>query len=470
MASIDKRNGKWRVRWRDPDGQARSRACPTRAAARLLRDDIEEQVALGRRWEPRDARPVVDLRVMLRAYVVECARVLRPATAERYARSLDVFLRFLDQREGEGRPLGGHILTRRLLGDFYDYLGTTGLHGRPRGPATQRKITEVVQLAWAWLYEDDEYGALVPPPPRRLRMAREPAAPAVAPTWDEMDLCVDHLNGWHADVAFLLRCTGLRVQQAIGLRWDDLDLDQGLLTIRGELGKSKQEQRGRRVPLASALLRELRGWSRRGDEWIITSERHRGGDRARMARALNARRGWQRAGVREEVWRKRPYHAFRKGFVSGLRRAGAEADAVEYLVGHSLGLRGVYVDATALRLREAVDLVPERTTAQPSFGGSPVRTTGPVREITLDGEYLVGEDGVRRRVRPEPLCPPRVPRTSRSRGNVVFLGASRQTGGGGGNRTRVRSCSAGASTCVVCWFESHLGDSQRQDALWPALS
>jgi len=373
---------------------------------------------------------------MLRAYAVECARVLKPATAERYARALDLFLRFLRRRHGDHAVLPGNILTRRLLGDFYDDLATGGLHGRPRSPATQRKITEVVQLAWAWLYDDDDFGPHVPPP-RKLRMAREPGAPAVAPTWAEMDACVDALRSWHRDVAFVMRCTGLRVQQVIGLRWDDLDARRGLLTIRGELGKSKQEQRGRRIPLAPLLLEELATWERGPDGFIITSPRHRGGDRERMARAAHTKKGWQRAGVREEVWKKRPNHAFRKGFISELKRLGADADAVEYLVGHSLGLRGVYLDPSALPLRDTVALVPEfDATAfdpeqlhEPKFGAIDPRARGPLREITLDGEFLVDEDGTRRRIRPDRVCPPRVPRRARRRGNVVFPDIWNRNGG-----------------------------------------
>jgi len=393
---------------------------------------------------------------MLGGYVTECARVLKPATAQRYAQSLDLFLRYLGRRVGAKRPLPGGILTRRLLGDFYDDLATGGLHGRPRSQATQRKITEVVQLAWAWIYDDEEYGDLVPPP-RKLRMAREPSAPAVAPTWAEMDACIDHLDSWRRDVAFVMRCTGLRVQQVLSLRWADLDAPRGLLTIRGELGKSKQEQRGRRIPVAPVLLRALTTWTRGPEGFLVTSPRHRGGDRARMARAAHATTGWKRAGVRQEVWKKRPHHAFRKGFVSELKRLGADADAVEYLVGHSLGVRGVYIDPSALPLRATVALIPELDPSafgpeqvhEPKFGGLDPQARGPLREITLDGEFLVTEDGRRYRVRRDPLCPPRVPRHMVRRGNVVFPERWKANGGGGGNRTHVRRRSAETSTCVA---------------------
>lgn len=78
-------------------------------------------------------------------------------------------------------PLPPSILTRKLLADFHADVAHNGLHGRDRSHATRRKIVKVVQLAWAWLYDNHESGAEIPPP-RKLRMKREPAAMTVAPT------------------------------------------------------------------------------------------------------------------------------------------------------------------------------------------------------------------------------------------------------------------------------------------------
>ncbi len=74
----------------------------------------------------------------------------------------------------------------------------------------------------------------------------------------------------------------------------------------------------------------------------------------------------------DEVWEGRPHHAFRKGLVSGLKRAGADTDAVEVLVGHSLGLRGVYTDPDAIPLRGAVELIPRLPGQEPLEPGSNV--------------------------------------------------------------------------------------------------
>lgn len=458
MASIDKRNGEWRVRWRDPDGQARSRQCPTKAAATALVREVEAAVALGRRWQPRDARAEADLRTLLKDYAEECARVLRPGTAVRYALGLDLWLRYLEKVHGKGKPLPPSVLTRRMLADWYGDLKHGGLHGHGRSDATRRKIVEVGQLAWKWLYDNDETGAEIPPP-RTLRMPREPAKLTVAPTWAEMDTVIGVLRGWHQRLAIVLRFTGLRCQQAMGLRWRDLDLDRGRLTIRGELGKSRQEQRGRIMPVSPFLLALLKTWEH-ADEWIVTSNRCKdwtpqasrspgapiigapgaasagpdaarprspsakdGRERERMARARDVERGWERSGVRKEAWEGRPHHAFRKGFVSELKRGGADADAVEFLVGHSLGLRGVYIDPDALPLAAAVERIPalgvQAAGEQARFDGA--LAEGPLRLITLDDDERDPEFPPR--PRRDPLCPARVPARIGGSGKVLSIAA-----------------------------------------------
>lgn len=141
----------------------------------------------------------------------------------------------------------------------------------------------------------------------------------------------------------------------MNLRWEDFDFERNTLHIRGELGKSKREKRGRFIPVTSHLLEAMSTWGRR-EGYVLTTNRR--GLRERLARPRDMERAWVRAGVRPAAWRGRPHHAYRKGFVTGLRRSGADSDAVEYLVGHSLGLREVYTDPDALELRAAIDLVP----------------------------------------------------------------------------------------------------------------
>ena len=282
--------------------------------------------------------------------------MLAPGTAERYARNLELFLRWLKAREGARARLHPDLLTQTLVEEFYHDLAGNGRHGRPRTAPTRRKIVEVLQLAWEWAAGRDDLGPLVPRPARIEMLPRVPVL-TVAPTWAEMDAVVGAFDpdAWHRKLAILLRFTGLRVQQAMSLLWVDFDLDRQTLHVRGELGKSRQEKRGRIVPVSAHLLEIMSGWGRR-EAYVITSNRK--GRRERLARPRDMRRAWERAGVREAAWRGRPHHAFRKGFVSGLRAEGADPDAVEVLVGHSLGLKGVYTDPDSLALRATIEKIP----------------------------------------------------------------------------------------------------------------
>jgi len=394
MTTIEPTNTGYLVRWRDPDGRERFRECPTYSLAGVLKREVEDAIAHGERWQPRAVSTAPDLRVMIQAFLACCSTTLRPQTVVRYARALGLFVQWLEARHGAGQFLGPDLLCRQILAEWHGALAHGGLHGRDRKPSTRRKLIEVVQLLWRWAYDHDQYGDLVLPP-RSLNLPREPATPTVAPTWDEMDSCVRALRSWQQRTCTVQRFTGLRVHQAMHLRWDDLDLDRGTLTVRGELGKTRWERQGRVVPLSPHLVEVLRTWEQ-PEDWVVTSNRRRGGAFARTARSRDAARGWKRAGVRPEVWRGRPHHAFRRGLVSGLKRAGADADAVEHLVGHALGSRGVYIDLDSLPLEEAVALIPpfdpataaalaENDGVKPSFGGLVVLDgTLPVREITLD--------------------------------------------------------------------------------------
>jgi integrase len=166
-----------------------------------------------------------------------------------------------------------------------------------------------------------------------------------------------------------LRFTGLRVGETMLLRWADLDLERGLLTIEPGITKNK---RGRIVPVSPHLVEHLSCWQR-ATAWMIPSP-PRGTDRARQPRAKEVAAAWQRAGVPERVWLGSPHHASRRGFKSGLLRAGAPPDAVDHLQGHVIGgRRGRYIDPMiAYDFVEVVGRVPPTDPAlhRSSYGSS----------------------------------------------------------------------------------------------------
>lgn len=379
--SVEKRTGprgtRWTVRWRDGEGAPHRRTFQTRADA----ERFDHEIALDRLSGGESAghpAPSLggpgkedgpDLRAVMEAYVAECALLQAPSTARQKAILLEQFLGFVAAQHGPEAPCS--VLTKDLLKGFYSYLGQADETGHVRTLSTRAKMIQRVVHAWQWAANEEAYDEVIPKP-RHLRLPKAPRVPTIAPTWAEIDACIRAtLDAWGGQGqgrrapnvplyrrAVLLRFTGLRVQQAMGLLWSDVDLEHAHLTVRGELGKTDAEKSGRIVPLSAHLVEELRRWREgaAGDAWILPSERT--GDQSRTARQRDMVASWQRAGVRLEAWTGRSHHAFRKGFVSELRRAGADPDAIEYLVGHSLQLRGVYTDPDALPLREAVALIP----------------------------------------------------------------------------------------------------------------
>ncbi len=356
MASIDRPRGKPRVRWKDPNGTPHSRTCSTDTAARQLLREVQLCEDTGRVWEPERRVAPPTLRGIGVAWIVACERRLGARTVDNRQQHVDPFLDWYEERHGAGA--GPKHLSRALLEAYWDHVRTpaTGRYIHRRTESTARKHVETLHLLWEWAADREEYEGQVPRL-RKMELPRKPPTrPRPAPSWAEMDLAIGAAEGWRRCVLVVMRCTGLRVQQVMGLRWEDLY--DGQLTIRGELGKSAQESRGRVIPVAPALLAEwsspaIAEWTDR--TWIVPCPHDH-----RLVRARDIAKVWMRTSTRKAAWEGRPDHCFRAGFQTGLRGAGVRREATEYLVGHALpGVDASYIDPEqALHLRAAVALVP----------------------------------------------------------------------------------------------------------------
>ncbi|HHO50707.1 MAG TPA: hypothetical protein ENK18_07480 [Deltaproteobacteria bacterium] len=379
MASIKKRGKKYLVRWRDPDGSERGRTAPDYESARRLRREIEGTVALGHRWEPRDAHVVPALLEVSGGELVggvffdflELVRAqLAPGTVRHYERALRRFYLHLSMLHPRSRRHTLELLSTEALMAWFAELRAQDL-----AISTARLYLTAVKAAWDWAYDSEAYRAVTPRPPRRLGRLPAPAsAPAQAPTWAQMDAAIAAARGlaraartpqhqqawaWRARLATLLRFTGLRVDsQLMQLRWEDFDLGGGVLVVRGELGKSRRERGGRLLPLSPHLITELSAWGGRRGFVVAPGKLDRHSDPRQMGQI------WRASGVPERIWGVGPgrrkgnvHHAFRKGLKTGLARLGVAPDVRDYLVGHHRGIDERYVDLLEAA-REAVDQIP----------------------------------------------------------------------------------------------------------------
>lgn len=277
----------------------------------------------------------------MHAYLEDMGRVRAASSVRIYKSHLRTFVAWLDF---EDRAELGE-LSRALLAEYWAYL-----HKRGAAVVSANRMVQRVMHWWAWAHDHDEYGDHTPRA-RRIELRRlPPSAPTEAPTWAQMDAAISHAHAdWHRRLLVLMRCTGLRVGQARQLLWSDVDLDEGRLTVRPELGKTHAERAGRTVPLAPVLVQEMAGWGVRHGPIVAEHSE----DWCRLL----TRAAWNAAEVPPSLWERRPHHAFRKGFRSELHAAGADVHAAEHLLGHDQGILGVYVDPRTLSLVEAVALV-----------------------------------------------------------------------------------------------------------------
>lgn len=354
MASIDKvAKGRWRVRWRQVSGRERSRTVRSRAAADELVREVEHKLALGQDWqaEPESSTPLPSLLDQVEAYIRHEAPGWARGTVRVRTDQLGIWLEWA-QRQGHEDI---SALTGEMLLAYRTWLSqATGRHGAVRKQSTQKRLLRVVELFWSWSHDWDEANQVRRP--RRVSHQVRAAEPAwrPAPTWEEMRLAIAAATGLRRDLLITLYYTGLRVQQALALQRADVDLWRGELLVRPELGKTTAEQAGRIVPLSPHFV----AWARELPEveggWLLGWMRE-----DRKALSKDAVKVWERSGVRPVAWTGRPYHCFRAGFISGLKRSGADLDDVEVLVGHKpVPTAGAYLDPDAVPLRSVVARIP----------------------------------------------------------------------------------------------------------------
>ncbi|HEX3854756.1 MAG TPA: tyrosine-type recombinase/integrase [Polyangiaceae bacterium] len=188
-----------------------------------------------------------------------------------------------------------------------------------------------------------------PPPGKKL-----PSAPST----DEVDAMLANAKGWLRVAVALGALAGLRQGEVRALQVRDVDLKQGIITVRWALSENElvaPKSGDERVvpigaPLAEVMAQALRG--KLPAARVVLNRRGRTPSRQAVLSAL------KKVQLRHGL-NARSFHSLRHYFLSALVRGGANLEAVRELAGHSKLLTTQrYVHATGADLRDAIGRLP----------------------------------------------------------------------------------------------------------------
>lgn len=242
------------VRFRDPQGAQRQRSARTLAQARRLRAELGADVSRG------EYRP--DTRTTFAAYAEtwgesyggRTSRGLRPETLARYRRDLGRAVDFFGRRRlSEIGPADVKAYARSLSGE--------GL-----GPRTVRRYLAPLKALLATATED---GLLRANPAAGVRLGAAVAEPvdheervkALAPA--ELAALIEAIpDGARRLLVVTMATTGLRLSEALALRWSSIDSKARRLQVRervreAKAGATKSRAGMRAVPISAAIARDL---------------------------------------------------------------------------------------------------------------------------------------------------------------------------------------------------------------------
>jgi len=243
------RRGLWVVKVSLPDGRRLERSSKDRATAERHRRELLRLVGLGVEPKPR-----LTLAAFLDGWLNDQRERVRPQTWERYASVVRVHL----------TPELGHIRLQLLRPSSVDRVLASRL------PRTGQQCRAVLRTALNAALRDGlvEFNAA-----ERARPVEHEAKPAVILEPAELARFLEGVADDRLAALWVLAAmSGMREAELLGLAWDDLDLDGGLLHVRQQLVRLRGEwvlaepktRRGRRtIPVNSLVVAALREHRRR---------------------------------------------------------------------------------------------------------------------------------------------------------------------------------------------------------------
>ena len=249
---------------------------------------------------------------------LQVERMVSPNTLDGYRRDLTALASWADANGHDLLRLGGEDIRAFVAAE----------HRRGLSPKSLQRRLSAVRSFYRWLLKNGRIAASpaaairAPKAPRKLPQVLDP---------DEAKVLVEvptdvPLGLRDRALLELFYSSGLRLSELCALRWRDLDLDDGLVTV---LGKGNKQ---RSVPVGSHARNALTAWrvdTGAGNDAPVFPGRH--GPITPRAVQLRLRQLAQRQGLFKRV---HP-HLLRHSFASHVLESSGDLRGVQELLGHA---------------------------------------------------------------------------------------------------------------------------------------
>lgn len=327
VPGIYKRGNRYVVRYRDSHGRQHKAFARTLAEARVVKSTLSADVARGEYRELSRIKFSEYALSWIETYQGRTSRGIRPATLTEYQRDL----------ERDAIPFFGRMrlteIEPRTIKQYAAHIAARGV-----SPNTVRLAIAPVRVLLATAFEE---GLIRSNPAAGVRIAQRvgedaDASKPKALTETELRRLIGELPEQHRLFVEFLAHTGLRIGEAVALRWGDVDFGRRRVQVRrrlyqGELAPPKSRYGRRDVPLSPGMAQHL---------WTLRSAR-RPEDAAPLFPSLagtpidpsNFARILKRAAHRAGVgWAS--FHTLRHTCATMLFRRGLNAKQVQVWLGH----------------------------------------------------------------------------------------------------------------------------------------
>jgi len=224
-------------------------------------------------------------------------------------------------------------------------------------------------------------------------------------TEEELQALIPQLSLRDRVLVLLDACTGLRVGELLGLKWSDVDFENGQLQVTRSvvdqvIGNCKTEASQKPVPLDSFLAQELLTWRSRcpynqGDDWVFASPLTKGRQPYWPENLM--KRGIRPAAKRAGIVKHISWHTFRRTFSTLLKANGEDIKTVQELLRHANSriTLDIYTQAITPAKRAAqskvVEMIVRKTKEQVKAGGEARTSVSNLSEPTPSSAALASD-------------------------------------------------------------------------------